>query len=167
MRKWIVLALCVVMALAIVSCNSSASDPAVKDGTFNIAENYDMEGPEGQKVLFSDHFRMKIPADLDVYELGVDQPEYSQLVFYYVPAKLDGYEGTLFTLKAYDMDDESYKELENYVEAGTGENKRYIVSYPPEQTYGAEHAKRYHDFAEFFKGLDPASGEEDFITFTQ
>lgn len=126
-----------------------------------------MEGPEGEKVLYSEHFRMKIPADLEEYELGVDQPEYSELEFYYVPAKLDGYDGTLFTLKAYDIDDDSYKELENdYVEVGTGEKKRYIVYYPLEETYGAEHSKRYHDFAEFFEGLKPDSGE-DFITFTQ
>lgn len=169
LKKWIILALCAVIALGIISCNSAGSDPAISSAEkFNLAENYDMEGPEGAKVLTTDHFRLQLPGDLEQYELGVDQPQYTELEFYYWPSLRDGLESTLFTLYAFDESDSSYKDLDNYVEVGTGESKRYIAVFGSDDAVqGTKHETRFAELLEFFQDLRPDSGDSDFISFTK
>ena len=156
MKKLIVLAICVVVVLSIVSCNTQSADPAISTAErYNLASGYDMEGEKGSWVLVTDHFRLPLPADLEQYELQVDQPEYETLEFsyWYPTSDVRGESIPLFTLTAYELGDDSYKEL-NGTEVGQDNRWRYIVVYAAEDGSDSPRAERFHELQEYFEGMD-------------
>lgn len=156
MKKWILLAFCAVIALSIISCNSTANDPAVTTTErFNIASGYDMDTGSGIRMLKTDYFRLMLPEDLGQYELGAAQPAYEELVFTYWPAENDKLEADLFSVKGYELNDERYKELENYIDAGQAGGRRIIIEFrDSSDIQGSKHEKRYNELKAFFEGLE-------------
>lgn len=156
LKKWILLAVCAVIALSIISCNSNADDPAVTTTErFNIASGYDMETEDGSMTLKTDYFRLALPEGIGQYELGAVQPEYEELVFTYWPAENDGLEADLFSIRAYERNDGRYKDLENYIEAGEAGGRRIIITFRESADIdGTKHADRYRELQTYFKNLE-------------
>lgn len=168
MKRLVVLVICVVIALSIVSCNTQSADPAVSPAErFNISSGYDMEGERGSWILVTDYFRLRLPEDLEQYELAVEQPEYESLDFsyWYPTGEYRGESLPLFRLTGYELGDNSYQELEGYVEAGQDSRHRYIVTFADEDGEGSPKAERYRELKEFFQDLRPEAGDANFIVF--
>lgn len=167
MKKLILLAVAVVLALSIVSCNNQSADPAVSPAErYNLAAGYDMEGDKGSWVLVTDHFRLRLPPDLAQYELQVDQPAYETLEFswWHPTSDVRGESVPLFTLTAYELRDEEYRGLEDWVEVGQDRQHRYVVSYAAAD--GEQDAERLHEFRTFFDGMRSGAGHTDLIEIT-
>ncbi|MBD5559450.1 MAG: hypothetical protein HDQ87_03690 [Clostridia bacterium] len=162
MKRLFVLALCFVLTLCIVSCNQQNADPAVSQAErFNLASGYDMEGEKGSWVLITDHFRLKLPEDLEQYELQVDQPDYDTLEFsyWYPTSEYRGESVPLFTLTA----SENGEDLAGWTVVGEDERHRYAVAFAEDGEPAAAQAERYAELQEFFRGMDPEGGQGGLI----
>ena len=70
----------------------------------------------------------------------------------YTPAADAGYGGRIVTIKAYDMDDDSYKNIPSYQVAGVGRNvnKRFIAIYPSDVQYDPNDATQAAEYKELY-----------------
>lgn len=168
MKRICLLAVCVVLALSIVSCNSQSQDPAVSPAQrFNIASGYDLEGERGSWVLVTDSFRLVLPDDLEQYELQVDQPDYDTLEFsYWYHTDVHGGESLpLFTLTAYEPGNGSPQDEDGWIEAGTDGQRRFAVRFAAEDGAGSPQEERYRELQTYFRGMLPEAGGEGALSF--
>lgn len=94
-------------------------------------------------IYFNDFMMIMPNNDKYGYEASGDS-----VTFFLVGARQDGFDGRLVTIKAYDMDDESYKEIPSYHVAGVGKNvsKRFIAIYPTDVQWNHEDAQQEADY---------------------
>lgn len=113
------------------------SDPEpVPDDTKTGSDDFDiMKGfvrnasaDTTQQEMYFNQFLLILPNDDDIGFKG----EGDHVDFIYIPGQNSGYGGRLVTIKAYDIGDDSYKNLPNYHVAGTNYNvgKTYVAIYP-------------------------------------
>ncbi len=107
----------------------------------SFMRNASADGKE-QYMYFND-FLLVLPNDSDIgFEGKGDSVD-----ILCIPAKNEGYAGKLVTIRAYDMNDDSYKNLPNYHVAGVGQNvhKRFIAIYPTDLQFGPNSKAKYDE----------------------
>ena len=173
-KKLLVLALAVIMSAVIflTGCGGGTSEgtdngggtPEVTDngggsGSSSASDDYDINAhslreasSDGtiQYMYFND-FMITMPNnDKWGYEYDKDS-----VTFFLQAARADGLDGRLVTIKAYDMDDNSYEQLPSYHVAGVGKNvnKRFIAIYPTDVQWNHEDAQQEADYMDLYDYL--------------
>lgn len=108
----------------------SAPAPQTSSGSYDVMKNFSKNTNSAGDIqyLYFNDFMLTLPnADDITYEANGDSVD---IIF--VPGKNAGYGGKLVTIRAYDMNDDSYENLPNYHVAGAGQNvnKRFVAIYP-------------------------------------
>lgn len=121
------------------------------------------ESTDGSQVfLYGNDFMLAMPnSDAWAYEKTASDC----LNIYYVDARNAGFGGNLVTIKAYDMNDDSYLNLPSYAVAGIGRNvnKRFIAIFPSDVQYDpgdsimADKYQLYYSHVKMIKEGDPDS----------
>ena len=72
----------------------------------------------------------------------------NEVTFYLWAAKQEGYGGKLVTIRAYDLNDNSYEQLPSYHVAGVGKNAgvRFIAEYPTDVQWNGQDAGQDADY---------------------
>ena len=119
--------------------NSNKSETATTGNSggaasYDIMKNFSITHGENQVLLYFNDFMLVLP---DNDNWSYEQLNNNSVEIYQISARQSGYTGNLVTIKAFDMNDTSYKELPNYKEAGVGKNTnvRFIAIYPTDVPY--------------------------------
>ena len=72
----------------------------------------------------------------------------NEVTFYLWAAKQEGYGGKLVTIRAYDLNDNSYEQLPSYHVAGVGRNAgvRFVAEYPTDVQWNGQDASQDADY---------------------
>ena len=125
------------------------------DEDFDILDGYEIKKDGSVRYIYGNDFMLTMP-DGDDWEIEpIDDDSFK---IYLKQAKEDGYEGDLVTIKAYDMDDDSYMDLPSYHVAGIGRNvdKRFVAIYPTDARWNSldsEQADRYKELQEHLQKI--------------
>lgn len=113
--------------------NSGGSSPS---GSYNIADSMEINaGSDGDTVLTT-HFALELNGDASHQKLWlVEQVNDTTMKFCHAPSRAAGFDGTVFTLKAYDWGDNGYAEIPNAHIAGTSSDKKYVIIMPTDVRY--------------------------------
>ena len=125
--------------------SASSGDYDITKGSMRNAS----EDGSIQYLYFND-FMITLP---NKSYIGYDNDKDS-VTFYYLPGRDSGYGGRLVTIKAYDLDDNSYETLPSYHIAGTGKNvgKRFIAIFPTDaqwDTNDQTQTEEYQDLSTY------------------
>ena len=131
------------LMIALTACGSkdeTAEEPAADSQTeeqtatdetaddYDIAANLKMMGdPEGVKIIDTDHFTLTLPLG-GTWDYDCDSK--TSITFYNIAGKEADCGGRLFSLVAYEPDDDSYKGLPHYSVVGESGGKVYVAEYP-------------------------------------
>lgn len=133
------------------SVSSESSDKSSSENNYNIAEGLDLHASEGFAIMDTAHFELYIPNSGD---WGYEVINNDAILFYYKSAKESGNGGTLVTIKAYDLNDNSYQEIPHYSVAGIGKTKKYIAIYPTDVQYDSSQQADYQKLFDYFLRMD-------------
>ena len=122
------------------------------------ASDYDVEKGFEKKTsddgsveyLYFNDFMMTMPAN----EKWGFEMNGNEVTFFLFAAQQEGFGGRLVTIKAYDMDDNSYEEMPiPYQVAGVAQNvnKRFLAIYPSDVQYNFDDEKQQADYLELFE----------------
>lgn len=139
----------------------SDPEPAPKTGDdYDITKGMAMEASEdGSEVyFFFNDFLVVMPNERYLGHLE----DKDSVTFFHTGAERDGYGGKLVTLKAYDPDDDSYRDLPSYRVAGVCRNtgKRIVAIYPTDLQYNsndADQAAEYKVLYQYVQKIDEGS----------
>lgn len=124
--------------------------PQTGSGDYDMTKGMAMEASEdGAAVYFyMNDYVLMMP---NKKTLGHDFQKDSMTLIY-TPAADAGYGGRIVTIKAYDMDDDSYKNIPNYHVAGVGRNvnKRFIAIYPSDVQYDPNDGTQEAEYMELY-----------------
>lgn len=97
------------------------------------------------EYMYFNDFMLIMPNDS---RWGWEQTDKDTVTFFLFAAKQEGYGGHLVTIKAYDLDDNSYESLPSYHVAGVGKNvnKRFIAIYPTDVQWNGQDAQQDADY---------------------
>ena len=115
--------------------------------------------------LYFNDFMITMPNnDKYSYETSGDS-----VTFYLWSAQQEGYGGELVTIKAYDLNDDSYKNLPSYSDAGVGGNvnKRFVAIFPtdaPWNTNDATQTADYKDLSEYLHKIGAGAVNSPLVT---
>jgi len=126
----------------------------------SFMRNASADGKE-QYMYFND-FLLVLPNDSDIgFEGKGDSVD-----ILCIPAKNEGYAGKLVTIRAYDMNDDSYKNLPNYHVAGVGQNvhKRFIAIYPTDLQFGPNSKAKYDELHDIVYKIQEGSPDSPLQT---
>jgi len=119
---------------------------------YDVMKDYFANSYQGVKTIYFNDFMMIMPDN----EKWSFEPNGNSVSFYLFSAQQEGYGGRLVTIQAYDIDDETYKELPMpHCEAGVGRNvnKRFIAIYPSDVQYDFNNAEQSADYQELYDYL--------------
>ena len=112
----------------------------------------------GQGVVTTDHFTLTLDGDQVAQGLWqVEQVDGTTIKFAYAPARQAGFDGTVFTLKAYDWGDNSYADIPATQMAGQSGDKKYVVIFPTDVRYdpsSTAQAEQYGQLRSWAEGID-------------
>ena len=116
------------------------------DKEYNISDGMQTTASDDGSIeyIYFNDFMITMPNnDKWSYDMTDDS-----VTFYLFSAQQEGYGGKLVTIKAYDMDDNSYEELPSYHVAGIGKNvnKRFIAIYPTDVQWNHEDSTQDADY---------------------
>lgn len=131
--------------------SSSSSEKSSSENNYHIAEGLKIHASEGFAIMDTSYFELYIPNSED---WGYEVINNEAILFYYKPAKESGNGGTLATIKAYDLNDNSYQEIPHYSVAGTGKTKKYIAIYPTDVQYDSSQQAGYQKLYDYFLRMD-------------
>lgn len=115
---------------------------------YDIMENF-QKSPDGSLVcLYFNDFMMVMPNN-EKYSFEASDDKQS-VTFYLFSAQQEGYGGDLVTIRAYDLDDDSYKELPKYSVGGVGKNtnKRFVAMFPTDVRWNTDDETQTADYRE-------------------
>lgn len=132
---------------------ATTAKPSGDGSSYDIEKGASKRASEDGSIvyIYFNDFMMTMPNnDKYSYEASGDS-----VSFYLWAAKQEGYGGHLVTIKAYDMDDDSYEDLPSYHVAGKGKNvdKRFIAIYPTDVQWNMEDADQTTDYRDLFDYL--------------
>ena len=143
LNKIVCLLMALVLMIAMTACGSkkdSAEEPAADTHTedqaaadetsddYDIAANLKLMGdPEGVKIVDTDHFTLTLPLG-GTWDYDYDSK--TSITFYNIAGREADCGGRLFSLVAYEPDDDSYKGLPHYSVVGESGGKVYVAEYP-------------------------------------
>ena len=134
--------------------------PKTGGGAYDITDNFaKITNADGDiQYLYFNDFMLILPnADDITYEAKGDSVD---IIF--VPGKNAGYGGKLVTIRAYDANDDSYKNLPNYHVGGVGPNtgKRFVAIYPSDLQVSPEFESvviRYNELKDYLYKIGEGS----------
>ena len=145
------------------------TEPETKTGSadYDIMKSFmrSASADTTQQYMYFNDFLLVMPNDNDI---GFDGKG-DQVDFIYLPGRDAGYGGRLMTIKAYDLDDDSYKEIPSYHVAGVGKNvnKRFVVIYPTDLQCDSNDAAQMAKYEELHNYvLKIKEGSEDSPLYT-
>lgn len=128
-------------------------------GSYNIGEGITVANSQGQARLESVHFTLYLPADGDwAYELFGE----NCVNIFYAPSQEAGVGGSLVSIMAYDLDDNSYEVFPHYTVAGVSSEKRYIAVFPTDVQYSPETEKGYREMLDYVLRIDVDNKDNPF-----
>lgn len=124
----------------------SDPEPQTSTGDYDIEKGGMKQASDDGSIvyIYFNDFMMIMPNN-DKYSYVA---EGDSVTFYLWAAQQEGYGGRLVTIKAYDMDDDSYKNIPSYHVAGVGKNvnKRFIAIYPTDVQWNHDDAAQEADY---------------------
>ena len=128
-------------------------EPKVKK-SYDIMDGFEKKADGSIEYLYFNDFMMAMPNN----EKWSFEHTKDSVTFYLFSAQQENYGGRLVSIIAYDMDDDSYKELPSYHEAGIGKNsnKRFIAEYPTDVQWNPNDKtqdKDYRELADYLKKI--------------
>lgn len=125
-----------------------AESGADTSGSFDIAANLKVYGTSAATTLRTDHFALmmdRIAMEAGLWDIVPTSD--TTISFYYTGARDAGYDGLVFTLRAYDWGDNSYSELPSWHLAGQDEEKKYVVILPTDVRYDSSNGAQAEEYA--------------------
>ena len=135
--------------------------------SFDILEGLQVYSANGSAVMDSNYFTLTVPTNPTV---GYNQPDKDSFTIYYADAKKGGFGGVVVTVKAYDIGDTSYNQLQDYKIAGTNDSKIFVAIYPTNVQYNSSDPVQmtgYGTLLNWAKSLDYTSSSSPFKVKTQ
>ena len=171
-RCFLILCFAVMLAFCLASCTGapentgngggsgqqteSEPDPKTEDEPDDTEQTKAYDVSEGMQTVASEDgsieyiyfndFMITMPNN-DKWSYDMTQ---DSVTFYLFSAQQEGYGGRLVTIRAYDLNDESYKQLPSYHVAGIGQNvdKRFIAEYPTDVQWNGNDKTQDADYRE-------------------
>lgn len=128
----------------------------INDGNYSILDNLWENSANGMTYLYGNDFLLTMPNNS---EWGFEQTSADSFHIFYVPTRDNGLKegGVLVTIMAYDINDDSYKELpvKNHV-AGVGKNtnKRFVAIYPSDVQFNIDKPDEIEGYRNLYDYLD-------------
>ena len=128
----------------------------INDGKYSILDNLWENNANGMTYLYGNDFLLTMPNNS---EWGFEQTSADSFHIFYVPTRDNGLKecGVLVTIKAYDINDDSYKDLpiKNRV-AGVGKNtnKRFVAIYPSDVQFNVDIPDEVQGYQNLYSYLD-------------
>ena len=146
---------------------SSATESTYTSGVYNITKGAETKTSSDGSIayLYFNDFMITMPNnDKYSYETTDDS-----VTFYLWSAQQEGYGGELVTIKAYDLNDDSYMNLPSYSEAGVGSNvnKRFIAIFPTDAPWNTDDATQtadYKDLSEYLHKIGVGAVNSPMVT---
>lgn len=116
-------------------------------GDYDITKGMMLQSSEDGSIeyMYFNDFLLIMPNN---DKWGWEQTDSDTISFFLFAAQQEGYGGHLVTIKAYDLDDDSYELLPSYHVAGVGKNvnKRFIAIYPTDVQWNGQDADQDADY---------------------
>lgn len=138
----------------------SSGASASASGDYDIAQDISLRSSQGLARLETAYFTLYLPSGTGL-EYSVHGK--NSIGIYYGPAREAGYGGNLVTITAYDLDDDSYKDLPHYTVAGSDGSKRYIAMFPTDLQYSPETETGYREMLEYLLEIDQNNADSPFF----
>lgn len=136
---------------------------------YDIAEAIEMHSTGGTTVLTTSHFTLPLGATNGMGGEWTVYPNSTLTIeFYCTDARNSGQNGLVFTLAAYDWNDNSYSDIPTAQVAGVSEGKKFVVWMPTDLQYDSSDSSQqrlYQDMRNFAESLD-MNGNPDGNPFT-
>lgn len=136
----------------------TGSPKAIPESDYDIGAGLEMHQSGGQGVVTTDHFTLTLDGDQVSQGLWqVEQIDSTTIKFVYAPARQAGFDGTVFTLKAYDWGDNGYADIPATQMAGQSGDKKYVVIFPTDVRYDPSstvQAEQYGQLRAWAEGID-------------
>jgi hypothetical protein len=170
LRKYLVIMLAVMMSAMtlLAACGGGSSEPEQQEqeqpkveetagetgtaaaGDYDIMKGFEKKANDDGSIeyLYFNDFMLVMPGN---EKWSFEPSKDSQAVtFYLFSAQQENYGGKLVTIKAYDINDNSYEQLPSYSVAGVGgnTNKRFIAIYPTDVQWNGQDAQQDADYRE-------------------
>ena len=135
-------------------------------GGYDIMEGWEVVQDGSAMYLYGNDFLLIMP--------NTDDWEYRQesgdsFAIYMTEPRTEGYGGHLVTIKAYDLDDDSYLSLPSYSVAGVGKNvnKRFVAIFPTDVQFDSSNSAqsaRYHELLDYVQKIGEGAVNSPFQT---
>lgn len=171
MMKLMALLLTIVLALAFTACGSqeepeeeAAEGELVAEETtdaFDISAGMTREdnAETGEATIDNDYFTVTLP-DADQWGYDIDSP--TSITFFHIASREAECGGRLFSVEAFEPDDESYDPMPFEV-LGEKDGKKFVVTYPSDVQTDLENEETSAEYQKLFaiaqsiKADDPSS----------
>lgn len=154
--------LCFCMAIAFIGCGDTPEQKSAEEATeetvatepteeasdeYYIADGITVEEENDMAVLYANGFHLTMP---NTGTWTYDAETTDSLRIYYMDADSAGFGGTLVTIMAFDLDDNSYEDFPDYVVAGENKElgKRFIALFPTDVQYDPEDETQAAEYTE-------------------
>ena len=132
---------------------------APADGGYDILAGYDLQVDGSAVYLYGNDFLLIMPNNDNWSFEKIDD---SAIQIYQVSARESGFGGKLVTIRAYDLDDDSYTQIPHYQEGGIGQNagKRFVAIYPTDVQFDnddREQADSYRELYDYLCKIGPGT----------
>lgn len=137
-----------------------------QQGSYDIMEGWQVMQDGSIMYLYGNDFMLMMP--------NTDDWEYTQesgdsFSIYMTEPRTEGFGGRLVTIKAYDLDDDSYTQLPSYSVAGVGKNvnKRFVAIFPTDVQYDGSNsaqAARYQELYDHVRKIGEGAANSPFQT---
>ena len=129
---------------------SGGSGQTGSSADYDILEGLQIQKDGSALYLYGNDFMLIMPNDDD---WAYEKTDNDTLRIYLVDAQESGYGGNLVTIKAYDLDDNSYEMLPSYSVAGVGRNvnKRFIAIFPTDVQWDHNDEDQEEDYRELYE----------------
>ena len=131
---------------------------------YDIAESIEMHSTGGTTVLTTSHFTLPLGATSGMGGEWTVYPNSTLTIEFYCTAARDsGHNGLVFTLAAYDWNDNSYSDIPTAQVAGVSEDKKFVVWMPTDLQYDSSNSTQkrlYQEMRSFAESLDMNSNPD-------
>ena len=130
------------------STNSSTNTGTASASSYNIMDGFEKKANDDGSIeyLYFNDFMLVMPGN-EKWSFEAS-PDNQAVTFYLFSAQQEGYGGRLVTIKAFDINDNSYETLPSYSVAGVGgkTNMRFVAEFPTDVQWNGNDAQQDADY---------------------
>lgn len=116
-------------------------------GGYDIGEGMGISAGVDGDTVSTAHFTLRLNGDALRQGLWVvEQVNDTTIKFAHSASRAAGFDGTVFTLRAYDWGDSSYADIPNTRIAGASADKKYVIIMPTDVRYDASNAAQADEY---------------------